>query len=473
MKIGALVVLVAVAGLGAACGGGGGAPVPAPTVVTRAPSAGVTEATAADVTVVFSEAMDPASVQAGLTVSVTGGAALAGTVAVASDTATFTPAGPFPAAASLTVALSADVRSARGGRLGSPVSWSFTTAHWQPISTAGAPTARTGHTAVWTGSELIVWGGAPATLAGGRYDPATDAWRATAVAGAPAGRTGHSAIWTGHELIVWGGTVAGAAVATGGRYDPATDTWRSMSTAGAPSARAGHTAIWTGTQMVVWGGVPDLSGGRYDPATDTWTATSVTGAPAITAEHRAVWTGTRMAVWGGVNPPPPDPTAGAGIACASYPVNVGGLYDPVADGWTPITTTGAPSARTHHVLAWSGTELLVTAGGVAGGGGRYDPATGTWTAIADAGAPSPRSSPHWAWTGSRLVVWSGGVEGCLIGPRLLGDGGLFDPSTDGWSAAPTAGSTPCLQLNAASAWTGRELLVWGGDGGATGARYTP
>jgi len=33
--------------------------------------------------------------------------------------------------------------------------------YWQrPItSTIGAPAARTGHTAVWTGSEMIVWGG--------------------------------------------------------------------------------------------------------------------------------------------------------------------------------------------------------------------------------------------------------------------------------------------------------------------------
>src|SRR4030095_16684820 len=30
---------------------------------------------------------------------------------------------------------------------------------WTATSTTNAPTARTGHTAVWTGSEMIVWGG--------------------------------------------------------------------------------------------------------------------------------------------------------------------------------------------------------------------------------------------------------------------------------------------------------------------------
>jgi len=40
---------------------------------------------------------------------------------------------------------------------------------WTTTSTTNAPTARADHTAVWTGSEMIVWGGAPATNTGGRY----------------------------------------------------------------------------------------------------------------------------------------------------------------------------------------------------------------------------------------------------------------------------------------------------------------
>lgn len=38
------------------------------------------------------------------------------------------------------------------GSAGAPDSWS-------PLSTAGAPEARTDHTAVWTGSQMVVWGG--------------------------------------------------------------------------------------------------------------------------------------------------------------------------------------------------------------------------------------------------------------------------------------------------------------------------
>ena len=54
---------------------------------------------------------------------------------------------------------------------------------WTATTVVNAPDAREGHTAVWTGSETIIWGGFNGTLpdlnTGGRYDPATDSWTAT------------------------------------------------------------------------------------------------------------------------------------------------------------------------------------------------------------------------------------------------------------------------------------------------------
>ena len=64
----------------------------------------------------------------------------------------------------------------------------------------------------------------------------------------------HTAVWTGSEMIVWGGLTTAAALNTGGRYDPATDSWTATSTTNAPEARYYHTAVWTGTGMIVWGG---------------------------------------------------------------------------------------------------------------------------------------------------------------------------------------------------------------------------
>src|SRR5215471_8694524 len=54
---------------------------------------------------------------------------------------------------------------------------------WTDTSTANAASPRYGHTAVWTGTEMIVWGGSGCCPiyfnTGGRYNPATDSWTAT------------------------------------------------------------------------------------------------------------------------------------------------------------------------------------------------------------------------------------------------------------------------------------------------------
>src|SRR5262245_54538460 len=103
---------------------------------------------------------------------------------------------------------------------------------------------------------MIVWGGngeASTPLdTGARYDPATDSWTGIATAGAPSRRYGHTAVWMGSLMIVWGGYNGSFYENTGGRYDPATDTWTPTSVVGAPSGRYDHTAVWTGRTMVVW-----------------------------------------------------------------------------------------------------------------------------------------------------------------------------------------------------------------------------
>ena len=82
------------------------------------------------------------------------------------------------------------------------------TDQWGATSTSNAPSARYLHTAVWTGSEMIVWGGNYATNTGGRYNPSTDSWTATSLTNAPSARADHTAVWTGSEMIVWGGSVS-------------------------------------------------------------------------------------------------------------------------------------------------------------------------------------------------------------------------------------------------------------------------
>jgi len=81
-----------------------------------------------------------------------------------------------------------------------------------------------------------------------------DTWTGTSVTNAPSGRDVHTAIWTGSEMIVWGGGNSSGALNTGGRYNPTTDGWTATSTINAPEARDYHTAVWTGSEMIVWGG---------------------------------------------------------------------------------------------------------------------------------------------------------------------------------------------------------------------------
>ena len=80
---------------------------------------------------------------------------------------------------------------------------------------------------------------------------------------------GHVAVWTGTQMIVWGGTTSQGVTADGAAYDPRTDTWTALDEANAPSARYGHVAVWDGTELIVWGGKDDKtafpSGGRFKP----------------------------------------------------------------------------------------------------------------------------------------------------------------------------------------------------------------
>jgi len=124
---------------------------------------------------------------------------------------------------------------------------------------------------------MIIWGGyylGSYKNSGGRYDPTTDSWIETSITNAPAGRMYHTAVWTGTEMIVWGGSKPGFSYFnTGGRYNPTTNSWLPTPTTNAPLTRDSHTAVWTGDEMIIWGGYSGSTilntGGRYNPTTDS------------------------------------------------------------------------------------------------------------------------------------------------------------------------------------------------------------
>ena len=143
---------------------------------------------------------------------------------------------------------------------------------WTATSTSNAPSGRAAHKAVWAGNEMIVWGGYffdgfyHYLNTGGRYNPELNSWTATTSANAPDGRVADTALWNGSEMIVWGGTDDSGKFNTGGRYDPGADNWTATSTVNVPDARYNHTAVWTGSEMIVRGGISNGytgTGGRY------------------------------------------------------------------------------------------------------------------------------------------------------------------------------------------------------------------
>ena len=307
---------------------------------------------------------------------------------------------------------------------------------WTATSTTNAPSPRAFHSAVWTGTEMIIWGGYDGTNSfntGKKYNPSTDTWASTSTTGAPTARSIHTAVWTGSEMIVWGGFGSSGYVNTGGRYNPITDSWTVTTTTTAPDSRASHTAVCTGSEMIVWGGTNggDLNtGGRYNPTTDSWTATSITNAPSGRTSHTAVLAGSEMIIWGGTN-------QFIGV------FNTGGRYNPGADAWTATSTTNAPSARANHTAVWTDSEMIVWGGfGPLNTGGRYSPITDTWAVTSTPNAPDAREFHTAVWTGNEMIVWGGSPDDINFldtGGRYCAQSGAPTPTP-----TPTATATPTV-----------------------------
>jgi N-acetylneuraminic acid mutarotase len=329
--------------------------------------------------------------------------------------------------------------------------------NWLQGDQSAAPSARNSHTAVWTGAEMIVWGGFSGSSIlgdGRRYNPASNSWTVMSTSGAPAARRNHTAVWTGAGMIVWGGYGNSGFLNDGGQYNPAGNTWTRLSSSGVPSPRENHTAVWTGSEMIVWGGYGSSGfvndGSRYSPAVNSWTAVSATGAPSSRVSDTAVWTGSEMIVWGGSN---------GGL------LGDGGRYNPANNSWTTVNASGAPSARYMHTAVWTGTEMIVWGGAMSGGavplndGGRYNPAGNSWTSVSAAGTPAARYGHTAVWAGNQMVIWGGISSG---GTVYLNDGGLYRPVGDSWNPVSTAGA-PAARSGHTAVWDGTEMIVWGGS----------
>jgi hypothetical protein len=375
------------------------------------------------------------------------------------------------------------------GRVTTPSSQAAGPVGWAPLPKAPID-GRAGHTAIWTGREMVIWGGSTDFDSdpfndGAAFDPATRTWRM--VPAAPfAPRYDARAFWTGREMIIYGGTdLEGVILDDGAAWDPATNRWRAVP-ASPLGPRDGSVLAWAGDRLIVWGGstvLPDGApedaetevkndGSAYVPATDTWVP--VPAAPIVARTGAdSVWTGTRFIVTGGYHEGDEDDRLD------------GAAFDPLSGTWTRIADRPTPGSCGGGAVCeghWTGKVALFPVSGVA-----YDPAADRWSTIATA---PPREAPApgepIVWTGQRLITW--GISGEEVDDPDFDStdpntadapppvkGAAYDPVADRWQTI-TVGPLSSRVIHTA-VWTGEEMLVWGGMSGdvalGDGAAYRP
>lgn len=288
----------------------------------------------------------------------------------------------------------------------------------------GAPIAgRFNASAVWTGTEVIVWGGSevPTSLTGFRsdgaaYDTIPETWRM--IADAPlSAREAPLAVWTGQEMLVWGGQ-GRSRRSDGAAYDPATDSWRRMRTAPIDWAWQSGTT-WTGTEWVILTatsrGAVDLA--AYDPATDSWR--SITKPPAECV-------GTDLV------------SAGGALVIAS----LSGLchLEAESQAWETVEPRGR---GVSGPIAWSGGEIIGFQETLLA----WSPDSDTWRVFPP--PPQGLGFSQLIWTDERVIVYGSGLA--------------FDFESNEWMELGLRGTYP--REGSVMLWAGDRIFAWGGGVG--------
>jgi len=275
---------------------------------------------------------------------------------------------------------------------------------------------------LWTGTELLFWGGedesssgVPAGEPGHAYNPESNTWR-TISASPKSAAYGAAAVWTGEEALI----CCGARSVTMAAYDPARDSWRSL--AEAPLSGEYAEAVWTGSEMLV------ITGGgvaAFDPSVGEW-RTFQEPPKSLGRLNQIAWTGTELIVW------PSE---------VERHVHQGMALDPNTGKWRVLLDPPAWPAALD--MAWTGQDLIIWGGLPAhfvgserAVGARLDLADNVWSELPEPlpepdGCECNLGSQTLLWTGDRLLV-SAGQFGTGVDPSdplLLG----YDPTTDGWS----------------------------------------
>jgi hypothetical protein len=291
---------------------------------------------------------------------------------------------------------------------------------------------RGNHDVLWTGKEMIVWGGAdgdrvPNLIDGAAFDPDTSTWRM--LSPVPLDKpTVTRAVWTEDIMVVV------TREATFG-YDPGADVWSPIGDGLYPPENQG-LVVWTGDLLAawtqsgihlfdldigVWTQLPDPGFGTGEP----WTsALRVIDGTLYAIGSAGLCGGRRAAYWGGaswVSLPRVELDGGEYADCSSpnqTGVTGGRLvvwdsdmyetvaYDPGADEWSPIATIPLSGSDFPSGPLELENGFLVPQWGEAA---IFDNAARSWT---NAQLPGNGWSSEMVWTGDEVLMWG---QACCYG----------------------------------------------------------
>jgi hypothetical protein len=252
---------------------------------------------------------------------------------------------------------------------------------------------------------VVRGGGTHRVVTGGPTSPSDQTgWRVFDT-GPLTPRSDEVEVWTGHELILWGGSTGGRsrALADGAAFNPQTGTWRRLP-ASPLAARQDAIGVWTGTRLLVVGGKNDNTalpnGASYDPTSRTWKqiAPIPNGTAAAVDPRLAIWTGQRLLL-----------------------PNVGLAYNPTNNQWSSIAQPPA-NQITFQTSIWTGHDVIMigigaavpTAGPTPVVALAYDPTTNEWRSLPSSGMDTAAVAA--AWDGTRVVVVSYDMKAATYQP---------------------------------------------------------
>lgn len=339
-------------------------------------------------------------------------------------------------------------------------------------------------------NAMIVWGGVAAIQSGtsGRdrladgaaYSVDREKWLPISSDGAPSARSKHDAIWTGSKMIVWGGRGGSTSsyIHDGGIWDAATDSWELISypwqvtspmPKGDGDARIQTLTLISEKEAMIYGAIAEDDEGRKvvgaiynfaekDPA-KRWRPIYEDNALVKVGGHTATFVGKNKVFLFG------------GYGADREKTNAAALYDFRKNTWEDVPVDPQMTPRTRHTAVYSSHGVIVfgrrkKASGVFhlhGTGAFYDvhaKKDDKWTRIMSQSAPE-RYGHSAVWTGNEMLVFGG--------KAVTGRGTLysaiskFNPANLGWSSVASNYNGPDLVYDHAAVWTGYSMMVWGGE----------